>query len=491
MGSRLAFAFTILIGVSLAACGPSPQNQGDGGGGGNIDANPNVDPDANNTTSPDAGNAYPDAMPYTDGGSCTDWVCTNPVDDGCMIGQPDVCGNGTDEDCDGNVDEGCTCQSGAVQACFRGPPGRRGVGSCVDGMQTCQGSGEFTFWGPCTGGITPTDEACDTQDNNCNGCADDNPECCVVNLSCPGPGDLPDGQPFVDYVIDGSAFYSGAVQTWSWTVSGGPCDQLFVSQGLAPTYTLAGANTSMLTLHPTLSGDYTVTVTITTPDGTVYTCTFIVHVAGPGLRVETCSDVTGTTDLDLHVHKAGTTTPWFTTALSGSNYNPDDCYYMNCKATTYGGVADWGYASSPITECNGGPEGADWADNVPAVCRNPRLDIDSIYDLGTPENINVDNPINNGTYRVMLHYYSGGTIQAHPMVNVYCGGYLLGSYGAAPDLITNFDTSGGFGAGDMWRVVDVQTLVDGAGVTTGCNLTPLHPPGQTTGYWVTTNDRSY
>ena len=488
MGSRLAFAFLVVVGVSLAACGPSPRNEGngdgDGGGSGTIDANPN-DPDARDLPMTDSGIAYPDAEPYSDGGSCSDWVCETPVDDGCMPGTPDVCGNGTDEDCDGDVDEGCTCQSGAVQSCFRGPPGRRGVGSCVDGMQTCQGSGEFTFWGPCEGGITPTAEACDTQDNNCNGCADDNPECCVVNLSCPGPGDLPEGSPFVDYVIDGSAFYSGAVTSWTWEVSGGPCDQLFVSNGQNPSFTLSGANTSQLTFRPTLSGDYTVHVTIVAADGTVYECTFIVHVAGPGLRVELCWDTTPSTDIDLHLHRPGTTTRWF--ALPNGSNNTDDCYYSNCKASSFFSVANWGYANSPIAECAGGPEGAQWQ-NL-GYCRNPRLDIDNISLTAVPENINVDIPENNGTYRVMVHYYSG-SVATHPLVNIYCGGYLQGTYGAAPDVLTGFNSGSGYNSGLMWRVVDVTPAVVG-GMTTGCTLNPLHPPGQTSGYWLTNNDSSY
>ena len=483
MGSRLV---AVAIVFALGACGPSVRNDGDGDGGGTgtIDADPTAI-DAPAQTMPDAGNAYPDAEPYDDGGSCSDWMCETPVADGC--GGPDICGNGTDEDCDGMPDDGCTCTAGAVQACFQGPPGRRNVGSCVDGMQTCQGTDEFTFWGPCTGGITPSDEACDTQDNNCNGCADDNPECCVVNLTCPSSDDMPPGSPFVDYVIDGSAFYDGPVTSWSWTVSGGPCDQLFVSQGLMPTYTLSGQTTPVLTLHPTLSGDYTVTVTITATDGTVYTCTFIVHIAGPGLRVEMCSDVTATTDLDLHVHRPGTTTPWFTTMPTGFMINNDDCYYTNCTATDFT-PANWGYANSPLAECSGGPEGAAWADL--GYCRNPRLDIDSILDTAVPENSNIDVPENDATYRVMVHYYSGSAV-AHPMVNIYCGGFLLGTYGQTPDLVTGFDQSGGFGSGDMWRVVDVTPAVDGTGTTTGCVLEPLHPPGMTTGYWVTTNDRSY
>ena len=501
MRMRWHWSALCALAMAVAACGPTNPNPGgdasgdDDGGGGDPDAS---DPDSM-TSSIDAPLPI-DATPIPidaaelDAEICGDLTCNNPVNDGCVAAE--VCNNGADDNCNGEVDEDCLCTAGAVQQCFRGPPGRRNVGACVDGMQTCQGTGEFREWGPCVGGIAPgTTEACDSLDNNCNGCVDDSPLCCVVELACPAPGSLPDGAPFENYVIDGTQFYGGAVATWQWDVTGGPCDRLFTTttSPLVQTFTLTGANGPTLTLRPTLSGDYTVHVRITTPDGTVYECTFIVHIAGPGLRIEMCSNRTSSTDIDLHVHRPGTTTPWFSTVVGGtgssSAINNDDCYYMNCKATTFAasGAPNWGYPNSPIAECSGGPEGAMW--QALGYCRNPRLDIDSISANGVPENINIDVPQNNGTYRVMAHYYSGTGV-ALPMVNVYCGGRLLGSYGAAPDTVPGFDQSGGFGGGDMWRVVDATPTVVG-GVTTGCTLTPLHPAGMTTGYNVTTGNRTY
>jgi hypothetical protein len=484
MGSRRAVP--CVLALLLVACGPKPQGADDDAGddASTIDSNPNaIDaahrPDA---TQYDATNAYPDATPYDDGGTCSDWVCTNPVDPAC--GPTEICGNGSDDNCDGQVDENCACQSGAVQACFRGPPGKRGVGSCVDGSQTCQGSGEFAFWGPCTGGIGPTGEACDTQDNDCNGCADDNPACCVVDLACPGPGSMPDGQPFQPYVINGALFYGGTVSSWAWTVSGGPCDQLFVSEGKPPSFTLTGQTTSQLTINPTLSGDYTVTVVMTLPDGSTRTCTFIVHIGGPGLRVELCWDTTPNADIDLHLHKPGTTTAWFG---SISSINNDDCYYINCKASSFYAAPNWGYANSPLSECQGGPEGPQWT--TLGYCRNPRLDLDNISTNAKPENVNVDVPANAATYRVMVHYY-GGSVTTHPMVDIYCGGNLKATYGQSPDLVSGFTSGGSFGAGPMWRVVDVTPTVVG-GVTTDCALAPLHAPGMTTGYYVTSNNTAY
>jgi hypothetical protein len=300
---------------------------------------------------------------------------------------------------------------------------------------------------------------------------------------------MPDGTPYTNYVINGAAFYTGTVTSWAWDVHGGPCDVLFetTTTPLVQTFTLTGANTPTLTFRPTLSGDYTVHVRIVATDGTVYDCTFIVHIGGPGLRVELCSNQTAATDLDLHVHRPGTTTPWFSTTPTGFTNNPDDCFYPNCTASDGGTqLANWGYANSPLANCSGGPEGAAWS--LLGYCRNPRLDIDSIRQNGRPENTNIDNPVNGAIYRVMVAYYSG-SVAVNPLVNIYCGGYLRASYGLAPDVAT-MTTSGGYGGGQMWRVVDAAPMVTG-GVTTDCALTGLHPPAMTTGYWITNNDRSY
>jgi hypothetical protein len=77
------------------------------------------------------------------------------------------------------------------------------------------------------------------------------------------------------------------------------------------------------------------------------------------------------------------------------------------------------------------------------------------------------------------------------MVNVYCAGHLKATYGQAPDLVPNFDVSGGWAYGSMWRVADIIAVVDATGTTTDCKVTALHPGNATSGYRVTKDDISF
>lgn len=475
----------VVLGIAaLAACGPSYGYTDDGGGsnvnqdGGTVLQDGYVWPDVGD---PDAGTAY-----QLDGAAATDACppsmsnpCASPVDPGCL--GTETCGNGLDDNCNGQADEFCPCVPGEVQQCFLGPPGFLNVGACVQGTQTCQGSTEIGQWGPCEGGIWPTPEICDNLDNDCNGCTDDG-LCCDPPISCPAPGDILPGHPFTTYQLDGTLWYTGTATSWSWVVEGGPCDTVFIDNGHPPSFTINGANTATPTIDFTLSGDYTVTMTVVTPSGT-HTCTFIIHIIGPGLRVELCWEATGGwlgRDLDLHLLRSDLGADWCDI--------DDDCFFANCKANEPDSTRpDWGYTPSNISECVGGPEGSLWQ-SLHGHCNNPRLDIDNIMTPGIPENANVDNPNNGDVFRVMVHYYSGfGT--EHPLINIYCDGYRVGTYGQAPNQVTGFSSSSSGCQGNTWRVVDVETLVSG-GVTT-CNLTALHPGGQPTGFDVRNNDTSY
>ncbi len=409
-------------------------------------------------------------------------VCI-PVDDRCSARE--ACGNGLDDDCNGSVDEGCPCAPGAVQPCFAGPPGRRDVGACRDGTQRCLGTG---VWNACAGGIAPRPDICDGQDDSCTGCLRDT----GCPIRCPGPGDarVPDGHPFGDYALHGAQFFGGRAQSWRWTVQGGPCDQLVATQS----FTLTGADQRDAVFHPSLSGDYTVTLTVTPVGEAPLSCTFLVHIAGPGLRVELCWDRSNDVDVDLYLHRPGSNAPWWPSLGAAEPTDDSVCSWANCEAVIRGqadgGVAtpraDWGYASSPLSACQDGPHGAEW--RALGFCGNPRLDIDNNLTKarGTPENANVDAPREGETFRVMAHNFGGQA--THPVVNIYCGGRLYGTYGAAPDLVPGFEAPGGFGRGAMWRVVDVTTHVNAAGETVGCDLRELHAPGATSGYDVSIDD---
>ena len=429
-------------------------------------------------------------------------VCANPVAPmaGC-VAQEDCGaaggGNGLDDNCNGVVDEGCSCQPGSVQKCFPGPPGKRGVGACTDGSQTCVGA-EFGTWGPCVAAIVPAGESCDKLDNDCNGCADDG-LCCAGQLDCPAPGDprIPPVQPYTTFTVMGAQFYPDSAATnWKWTVTGGPCDVLFTTttSPVKQSYTVTGANTANPSFNFTLSGSYTITFTVTGGDGKTYTCTWVQIVKGPGVRFELCWDKTGSTDIDLHVHMPDSKTSWFENPVG--TRNPDDCYYINCKASNYPtGTPQWGYTDSNISACLGSPSGPTWQTKINA-CHNPRLDIDNISTSGVPENTNIDHPKNHETFRAMAHYYSG-SVEVHPIVNIYCGGQLKATYGQAPNTLgpcpgpTCFNSGSGFGAGLMWRVADVEALTNAMGDTVDCNVAPIHPPMTTSGYYVTNNNTAF
>ncbi len=412
-----------------------------------------------------------------------------PAQDRCVGAE--ICNNGLDDNCNGQVDEGCPCAPGMVQQCFAGPPGRRNVGICQDGTQICIGQG---MWGECQGGIVPQPDQCNSADNLCNGCSQQR----NCEIQCPSPNDprVPDGRPFNNYLLRGGLFYRGAAQSWSWRIEGGPCDRIGVA---LQSFDLMNPTNETATFFPRLSGDYTVRLTVVTETGETRTCVWIVHVEGPGIRVEMCYPESETRDLDLFVHQPGSVAPWYgSRPVDVFRPTAESCGWHNCEATIrgtggLGGAmvprANWGYGRSPLAECQNGPQGPQWRSL--GFCANPRLDIDNNLAEGTgvPENINIDQPRDGDVFRVMVQNFSGSL--ARPLVNIYCSGRRQATFGAAPDEVRGFEheRANNSDVGAMWRVADVRAIV--AGGRTSCEVTALRSPGIFRGYWVTISDPSY
>jgi hypothetical protein len=161
--SNLFFSFGLAF--ATAACGPTT-----GGRGGTGDPNGNGN-DAS-FTGDDGGDPND---PGSDGGDNN-----NGGIDGGVFG----CMNPNDQ-------QGCGCDTpGATRACYTGPAGTDGKGTCKDGTQTCVSGGEFSTWGPCTGDVVPTAENCNDQlDHNCNGKTGCDDAMCVGLPGCCMDGD--------------------------------------------------------------------------------------------------------------------------------------------------------------------------------------------------------------------------------------------------------------------------------------------------------------
>ena len=365
----------------------------------------------------------------------------------------EVC-DSIDNDRDGSVDEGCPCTFGATQPCYPGGSERRGIGGCIDGLQVCTNR-LAPQWGTCSRAVTNTAELCDGRDNDCNGCADDGLSCPTTPL-CP---DL-DTASLIDLFQPSLAFAAlGSLTSGNWTVTS-PFGAATSVTGLTGTTVLRAP------------GRYTVSGAVTYADGRSGTCSYPLDVyPGAGLNVFLAWSTMGSSDMDLHLHRAATTN------TGAFCVDANDCHYANCKPpSTFGSLgANWGYSNTAAVDC----EAANAADGFSA-CTNPRLVTDNINDTD-PEWIIHDTPRAGETYRVMVHQYdttppAGNTVK----VEIWCGGQRLALYGEAPDTVPMTTPGATACSGHSWRVADVTVVSSASGVVS-CSVAPL--TSVTTGSW--------
>ena len=414
-------------------------------------------------------------------------VIVNPCASGCVADE--ICNNGLDDNCNGTVDEQCPCSSGLAESCFKGDPSYAASPGCFPGTQHCTENGN---WGDCIGGVHAV-----------------SPDNCAV-ASQAGCHPIT-SVPFATVNLhDGIGNFGDAAVSESWTVACPP--------NVSPCPGVGGSNPAD-DFQPLQSGEYTVTYHLTTASGSDQ-CSYPLFVGAPGLRVELqwehLSGQTDSVDLDLHLHRPGSSTPW-----GGSSGNDDDCGYNNCVASNYIGASSgvewfngpppapspWSWSPLPFTPenttCYHAPRGvgAQWQ-SWGQGCHNPRLDLDNITctpsvsnvddsEFCAPENINVDYPPFEEWMRIGAYYYLDwgfASAPVHPTVKIYCNGRLAGDFGsnyAQPVTFTNADSSSKY-----WLVADVK-FIDDACDPSACTVVPLFgDPGSTTPYLSTASTLS-
>jgi len=125
--------------------------------------------------------------PETDDGICEfgEAACVNGVwgsCEGAVYPAARNCSSPADNDCDGEADDTnddtCACEIGTSEPC-EDPDKLDGIGICLRGTRTCQGSGATAFWGNCVDAVAPSTEVCDEAelDEDCDGMANEDCDC--------------------------------------------------------------------------------------------------------------------------------------------------------------------------------------------------------------------------------------------------------------------------------------------------------------------------
>ena len=228
--------------------------------------------------------------------------CPNPIpaNAGCKGAEdcgPDGSGNGLDDNCNGLVDESCACRPAPSRSASSARPGVAASAAAPTATPPARAPssarGARAWARSARRRRTATSSTTTATAATTTGCAA-RPASTARRPAIRASRRKP---PYTDVPLKGELFFPGAATSWSWKIVGGPCDQLFAtttrparrrraSRSPAPTPKTPIA-------HFTLSGDYTVTLTVVGADGVTYTCTWVQHIIGPGVRFELCWDHSG------------------------------------------------------------------------------------------------------------------------------------------------------------------------------------------------------
>jgi hypothetical protein len=309
-----------------------------------------------------------------------------------------------------------------------------------------------------------------------------------IELSCPLDADdpwLPEVAPGEQVELDGSLLAAGPVQSYRWSVIDEDCDAITP----APTYTLSAANQPVAKFTPGRPTGYHLRLEASGAFGQKASCDFVVPVTGQGVRIELCWATSTSTDLDLFVHTPRNRDPFMMRPFTDTyaQYTDSTCNVLNCGAALREGKArvDFGYLDSPLERCAGGPSPDDF--RALGRCPNPRSGVDDNQQLasGTTEVVQIDQPREGDTFRVLVHNFDNEP--ASPHLFVYCDGQRVAALDppATPrDFVT--PSPGDFGV--MWRPADVVAHASGGSIS--CTVAPLMNASGT-GPDVTIDDPSY
>lgn len=267
--------------------------------------------------------------------------------------------------------------------------------------------------------------------------------------------------------LDGADFVVGNVKSYRWTLQKDDCDAVVKDAELE----LVGANSRVVTFQPSHPAFYHFTLEATDARGRKASCQLEVPVEGVGMRVELCWDTSTSTDLDLYLHNPFDREPWLTPGSPSveAGLNNTTCNTSNAVAELRDQPrVDWGYADSALSACNT-PSFDTFLPN--GRCPNPRAAADNNQSIatGTTERMQLDNPRDGQTFRVMVQNFSNRA--ARPHVFVYCGGQKAAAFDA-PAAPANFVSPSPGTFGVMWRATDITTTVDAAG-NVSCNALPV------------------